>query len=821
MQRVIALIVWIGLSVLAAFAQEREVEFAFNNYHRYYCEARTCPVSEKTEAMKKLRTYFHEYPYRMDKVEMKMAPHKCLELLTEAGTFSDMDSIEAEFERQNSYQKGFNTTADDRVGIFIGDAFNRICCIADAYRRGKLTTGEALNEKVLKAVIHYGMLEAGRSNKSSRFHASCFAIPTAAVNIYFAWLDKMEDAEQGNASPLLKAACDMLKVMGLQAYTQPLRRDTTDKNVVSIERFRNHVWWVGGNALAYRSLLPVAAMYSSVPMVDVVAEVCQRGISMTSQCSFQDSFWTEGFTADGAGWGHGKQCLIWGYPIDGTFNALNILGILKDTPWAERLSRENAEAILNFLRGGNWYYYKGFTLPCLDRGSYVYAIAEKEIPYTKMLNKVLTDWISAFTEEEQIELKQLWKEVKGRRINMMDYASGIYSGVRWFFNNDDLIKKTPDYHILINMASIRCDGLESAPNFADAYNFYPTDGMSLFQRNGDEYYRIMGGWDMTASPGVTAREGMERLDPVVNWRGYCSKHNFAAGTTDGSSDAVAGYIFEKMNASEKENVNDKGSGVGRNEVLYGVKAYKSYFIQGDYLVALGAGITNKNPEQPGNIRTTLDQTAWVNQVYLLEEGKQKVFTEGLHTWELSKEKTPWLVQYGKFAYKILPEYAQKAFVACEMRPTDWIKRNQANEKKQNLPDSVKIFCMWVDHGHAPVNDTYGYVVYTGQQTPADELPFRVLQNDTLVQAVQSVDKMLLQVVFYPGNKGLHTGEVSVTTSVPCTLMVKESENKPVFAVTDACMNPSIKEIRVTYKGREFKIPVPQGTFCGQPAIYKD
>lgn len=92
-----------------------------------------------------------------------------------------------------------------------------------------------------------------------------------------------------------------------------------------------------------------------------------------------------------------------------------------------------------------------------------------------------------------------------------DVCSGRLFRCRWFFNNDDLIKKTPDYHITINMASVRCDGLESAASFADAYNFYPTDGMTLFQRSGDEYFRIMGGWDVTASPGVTAREGMDKL----------------------------------------------------------------------------------------------------------------------------------------------------------------------------------------------------------------------------------------------------------------------------------------------------------------------
>ena len=133
---------------------------------------------------------------------------------------------------------------------------------------------------------------------------------------------------------------------------------------------------------------------------------------------------------------------------------------------------------------------------------------------------------------------------------MNNYVLGVYNGTRWFFNNDDLIKKTSDYHITVNMASVRCDGLESAVNMADEYNFYPTDGLTLFQRTGDEYFRIMGGWDVTASPGVTAREGMNKLTPVTNWRGYCSKYNYAVGTTDGGENAVTGYIFEKMNASD-------------------------------------------------------------------------------------------------------------------------------------------------------------------------------------------------------------------------------------------------------------------------------
>ena len=65
------------LPALAVSAQEQEVKFAFDNYHRYYREARLCTDSAKLEAMKKLRVYFHEHPYRLSKVNMSVPPARC------------------------------------------------------------------------------------------------------------------------------------------------------------------------------------------------------------------------------------------------------------------------------------------------------------------------------------------------------------------------------------------------------------------------------------------------------------------------------------------------------------------------------------------------------------------------------------------------------------------------------------------------------------------------------------------------------------------------------------------------------------------------
>lgn len=803
------------LATSGVFAQQAEIDFAFNNYHKYYNAQTKDANSEKSEALKKLRTFFHDNPYRL-KPDGEKAK-RFLALLNENGTFSDMDATEKELEKNDIYNKGYANTTDDRAGIFIGDAIQRVFLICSAYRLGEIPAEEALSDKVMKAIVHYGKLEIGRKNDRPRFHASCFAIPTAAVNVYFAMLDEMDKAERGEARPIVKEACDMLKVVGLQAWTQPLRNDATDNNVVSIERFRNHVWWVGGNALAYRSLLPVAAMYSSIPMIDLLAEVCRRGISMTSQTTYSDSFWTEGFTADGAGWGHGMQCLVWGYPIDGASNAMNMLKMLQGTPWAQKLDKTNTEALMNFFRGGSWYYYKGYRLPGLDRGSYVYNPTEKRIPYANMLDGVIRNWLTSFTAEEQKELLVLQKEVKTNRIFMNGYPTGQYSGVRWFFNNDDLMKKTPDYHIDINMASYRTDGLESAA-FADNYNFYPTDGATLFQRSGDEYFHIMGGWDITAMPGVTAREGMEKLQPVTNWRGYCSKHNFAAGATDGRENGVAGIVFEKMNGSDKKAVNDKGdagkNGI-KNELLYGFKAYKGYFILGDYFVALGAGVTNMTPNIEGDIRTTIDQTSLVNNTYILNKGKKHVLSLGDEVELKSNKSNPmWLVQEGKFAYTLLPEYTDKAKVSCEMKPTDWKKMNPSNKNTDKMSKDVNILRLWVNHGQTPVNEVYGYAVYTGKGMPQSVLPFEVMRNDIGVQAVRTKDKSIVQAVFYPGNAVLKYKDLKLSVSAPCAVMIQKVGGKYRISVTDATMNADLKSIIVTLNGKAYELSLPTGMHCG-------
>jgi hypothetical protein len=806
------------LSALKTVAGEKEQTIARTNYQKYF-QLVASGTADKVAAVQQYRNYFSKYPYRLHSMKVALNSWKaCYEQLNDKGVFTDMVKKEESILSRNLFEKPVGGS-ESEAASFLTEAYNRIWSIADAYRKGEADEKIILSPKVLKAIVYYGNLEINRPNNGSRWHSSCFAMPTAAVNIYFSMLSKMDDVESSKLNDkLLIEAADMLKIIALQAWTQPFRNDETDNNIVQIERFRNHVFWVGGNALAYRSLLPIAIMYKSIPMVDLLADVCQKAMSTTSQNTNITSFWTEGFTADGAGWGHGRQCLIWGYPIDGTSNALAILSILKGSPWAKKLSEENIYSLMNFFRGSNWYYFKGFILPCLDRNSMAYSIDPKTIRSQAMVRTLLKDWKDSFTPAQQAELTQFILEANNNNINLPNYATGMYSGTRWFFNNDDLIKKNENYHILVNMSSKRCDGIESAAEFADKYNIFPTDGMTLFQKSGLEYRSIYGAWDVTASPGVTAREGMDKILPVTNWRGYCSKFNFAGAATIGGENAVAGYVFEKMNASDKENVNDKGSNSSQDSTIYGVQAHKSYFIIGDYFVALGAGITNLKPQMDGNIRTTIDQTLLEGKISVISGGKTVKMKKGPQSF-LYNNKPVWVQQKDKFAYTILPEFTNSALFIVEKKNTDWAKMNKSNENLKNLPTEVDILRLWINHGQKPENATYGYVVYAGKVNVPSELPFTVLKNDTNVQAIQTADLKTVEAVFYKPGSLICSG-VFLTVSDPCVLLFESNSENYSIAIQDPTMNINLKQITLSIGRKKHVVDLPQGEFAGHQTVFK-
>lgn len=147
--------------------------------------------------------------------------------------------------------------------------------------------------------------------------------------------------------------------------------------------------------------------------------------------------------------------------------------------------------------------------------------------------------------------------------------------------------------------------------------------------------------------------------------------------------------------------------------------------------------------------------------------------------------------------------------------------NPTNKEKEGLPEEVHILRLWIDHGSKPVNDTYGYAVYMGDEKPDTQLPATVLKNDTTLQAVQSADEKITGAVFYNSKVSLQTKGLNVGVSVPCAVLFeKAGNNNYLVTVTDAEMNNSLDKITLLLNGKAVVFTVPKGKDCGKPMVKK-
>lgn len=747
----------------------------------------SCGSTEtKPQAIERLRGELASKPYAIDKAYNDSV----WQLLDAAGRFTDLRGKENEI-ADGGYSSSLKMSHCIAINNVTDEAFGRLNRLACQYRGREVNPDSDSLQLLLRSILFYGRLETERNDKApGRFHASCFAIPRNALTVYFSLLPLMDRVEKGTCNDALASeAREKLIDVGFQSWTQPLRNDSTDHHVVSVERFRKHVWWVGGNALDYRPLLEAALAMKSVPMVDVLAEVTQKSFSVVSQTTFDEAFWTEGMTADGAGWGHGMQCLVWGYPIDGMKGAFGILRALKNTPWVKTLSPEAVDVVMNYIRGSAFYHCKGIIPPLLDRGNMTRAKNRQgNVPSAALASILLKEWREVLTENQIRELEQFVSESSGFDVQMDGYPAGEYHGVRYFYNNDDVIKKTRNYYLFVNMASYRVDGLESAYPGAAGFNLYSADGVTLFQSKGDEYRNILGAMKLTAWPGVTTRQTPVALQPIMNWRGYTSLYDFAAGATDNESDFAAGFIYRKINANNKQQPDTLGTG-DVNNTIYGVKANKAYFMFDDLFIALGAGITNLQPELEGDITTTVDQTfsaappaGW--------SGSRKA----AKSWNPGEGTGNEWVRHGGFSYYVYPgQTSGRVSASREVRATEWHKLCKNNTEPET---EVPVFMMEINHGREVAGGKYAYLVNCGDTVPAS-LP-RILSNTTDLQAVESADGRKIGIVSYNiDEKNVATSIGKFNIGIKAALLVEQSsDGKLRLSIADAVMDKANDTLKI-------------------------
>lgn len=774
----------------------------------YYLGADTC--SECT--MKQKKNTAEEYARKVK--DMRILRKKIGATPFREGSYKEIgleENIDYETLLRNDGR--FSDLQDDVPGA--QTAIKRLALMGSKYHKSQSRVWPTqLKERILKGAAHYCKIEADRTDLGgSRFHASIFMFPSCALNLFFDLqedMEKFELYEEGDRMvsfdvpvELVEEAYRQLLRIAVQTFTLPQRGDHTDRHPISIERFRKHVWWVGGNAIAYRPVFYAAIALKSVELMDVMETVLHGCLTPVSAVTLDDAFWSEGICADGFGWGHGRQSYITGYAYDGSINALNMLNILKGTAWDDG-NKLDFSWLFHYIHGLSYNTFQGEWIPMQTRHAFKHTHvhtpgAEKCI---RDLAQSLNDHFSSHMTPEQRE--EVDKILKTKIVDEMD--GDDYRGIRYFFNNDALIVKHPEQYLYVNMASARTDGVEFADCMADKRNYFMGDGSYMVMRTGREYDVARGTWQVSHIPGVTERDLKNReLKTETNWTGYHSLYNFAAGVCHENSGAC-GFLFEKDWGRKAD-----GSGILREDYtkeMMGVYAAKSYFVLGDTIVCLGAGITDKNPEYGHEIITTVNNT-------LCEEKPVMIKRE-------DRKDMDYIIQ-GGILYGVRRIGTNRLKLQAEERKTHWTDLNGANTDIED--EVVPIFELGISHGEAPVDASYEYYMYCGGEEPdvyiSEKEPV-VLTNNTKVQAVVNHDQTCIQAICYEADVEVEREGIYLSIDYPGGVMLQKAEGGVFITVCDGIQLEERREIHVSYRlpgeitTHQVSIALPEKEWTGKP-----
>jgi chondroitin AC lyase len=295
---------------------------------------------------------------------------------------------------------------------------------------------------------------------------------------------------------------------------------------------------------------------------------------------------------------------------------------------------------------------------------------------------------------------------------------------------------------------------------------YFNDGVSLVQRTGREYRDIGAYWNWALLPGTTA------------------------DTTRVPGDA---QVLKSSNeAAFVGQVSDGGAGL--STMAYdrlGLQARKSYFLVGNTLVALGAGIAAKDVK---NVVTTVNQTYYKAPL-------------------LSAEATPnnlrwlWHDSIGYF------------FWSANSQPKTLVRTKQSNWPAVDVASppagaaDVRKTCTIV-LSHSQTSD-YAYAVQTGlgqaqTRDAARHFPVQVLANTRAVQAITLNDRVLA--AFYQPEKLRVSATVSLGADSPCLLIYKRTPTRAEVWVADPTR--TLQNVRLSLNGVSQTIALPQGDMLG-------
>jgi chondroitin AC lyase len=337
-----------------------------------------------------------------------------------------------------------------------------------------------------------------------------------------------------------------------------------------------------------------------------------------------------------------------------------------------------------------------------------------------------------------------------------------FTGNKQFWCSDFMTQRRAGYYTSVKMLSNRMLNSELV-NSEGKKSVHLSDGANYLYLTGDEYRNIFPVWDWTKIPGTTAIQGT--LDTgEQNAIGARGTTTFDGGVSDGT------YGMAAMD-------------LARGKLV----AKKAWFFFDSSYVALGAGITLSGDTEHA-VATDVNQTLLKGDV-----------TSG-GSW----------FYHDHVGYIFAPNTKVKSSAGPQSGA--WLEIGTGPSAQV----TEQVFNLWIDHGTAPQNASYEYIV-TPNVTAADVAKMaahpdvEVLANTAETQAVYNSALKLAEIAFR--NAGaLETPLGKVEADRSCLLLVRQVAGG--WKVTTSNPENQPLALHVTVKGKQAAIELPGGNDAG-------
>ncbi|KHL97492.1 hypothetical protein QW71_01575 [Paenibacillus sp. IHB B 3415] len=510
----------------------------------------------------------------------------------------------------------------------------------------------------------------------------------------------------------------------------------------------------------------------------------------------------DGFYEDGSFIQHDKYAYTGGYGVSLLQDVVRLMVWLHDTPW--ELPGEARDLTAKWIEDS--------FVPLMFKGAMLDMAGGREISRADSQNhesghSVITSCLRFSRILDETEQVRLLSRAKGWIVadtyksytadappdtaaqaralldNELVQPAREEAFCKLFAHMDRAVLQGPGFAYSISMFSSRIYSYESI-NRENLKGWYTSYGMSPLYNSdlgqyADAYWPTV---DPCRLPGTTVTT---RRKEEGAGQGRLSTKSFVGGAVlHNQYGAIAMELEDVVNEAD------------------GLTAFKSWFLFGNHIIALGSDITSRNSAK---VETIIDNRK------LSPLGEHAITADGTRicrkpgSAEIETLNPKWIhmtgSERGADVGFFFPEQC-RVHAMREQRQGSWKEINDAGS-----PENMERFyqTLWFDHGEAPTGDTYAYVLlpgYSEEETAsfAEEPRLRILELNAQVHAVEDSELGITAAHFW--KPGWYTSGMIACSSQASIVLQRNPAGWSLAIADPTQMQRSLIEI-----GIEFNHPV--------------